>query len=363
MTGAAMAQDPIPPAVSAGDTSIATAPRPVSKERYRPELDGIRAICIIFTVLNHIPIHLPWINGEAGVDIFFPLSGWLITSLIIREFQETTQFNLKSFYIRRAFRILPLYYFMVSVYIFLVTFGFKKNGIEELKFALPFMTTLNMELRPPQAGSLFGHAWTLGIEEKFYIVWPMLLAIGWRNPWRMAAGVILLFLTISLIFDASGFLVRSYGGLGCGALLSVLSFRLPALRALLARSAVQMAFLGLVIAAYGWSIVVRGNVFADLPVSVSAAFLISSLWFNHQTVIGRWLTVWPLPWLGRLTYALYLIQSLCVRLVMTIFKALHIPQMVLPIFVAAYALAILFAWVMHVALEKPVIRFGRRYAN
>ncbi len=63
----------------------ATAPIASSGERYRAELDGIRALCVIFMIFNHVPARPWWINGTIGVDVFFALSGWLITTLLIRE--------------------------------------------------------------------------------------------------------------------------------------------------------------------------------------------------------------------------------------------------------------------------------------
>jgi peptidoglycan/LPS O-acetylase OafA/YrhL len=150
-------------------------------QNYRPQLDGIRAFCIIFTIVNHVPGKPDYIDGTVGVDVFFALSGWLITWLLLEERRSAGAIDLKAFYIRRFFRIVPLYYFTIVVYaaaavlFFLATASSAK--IQELREAIAYLVTFNSEYRSSEAGTVFGHAWTLGIEEKVYVVWPALMVI------------------------------------------------------------------------------------------------------------------------------------------------------------------------------------------
>jgi peptidoglycan/LPS O-acetylase OafA/YrhL len=130
------------------------------------------------------------VNGTVGVDVFFALSGWLITWLLLEEMRSAGAIDLKAFYIRRFFRIVPLYYFTIVVYaaaaalFFLATASSAK--IQELREAIAYLLTFNSEYRSSEAGTVFGHAWTLGIEEKFYVVWPALIVIfanGYLARW------------------------------------------------------------------------------------------------------------------------------------------------------------------------------------
>jgi len=141
--------------------------------KYRPELDGVRAVCILFTVANHMPGAPPFINGSVGVDIFFALSGFLITTLLIAEKNETGSVKLNSFYVRRIFRIMPLYFLTIFLYILAACANsmllHRSDELMDVLKAFPLLLTFNGEYRLDNFG--FGHAWTLGIEEKFYLQW------------------------------------------------------------------------------------------------------------------------------------------------------------------------------------------------
>src|SRR4051794_24109290 len=84
--------------------------------KYCPALDGIRAFCIVFTILNHVPGRHWFLDGTVGVDAFFPLSGWLITWLLLEERAKRGTLDLGAFYLRRIFRIVPLYYLTIAIY-------------------------------------------------------------------------------------------------------------------------------------------------------------------------------------------------------------------------------------------------------
>lgn len=120
---------------------------------YRSELDGIRSICIIFTICNHLPDPPKFINGSIGVDIFFALSGWLITSLLLQEQSRTATIDIWSFYIRRIFRIVPLYALTVAAYGLAVLL----IPAERPEFASAFwyLISFNREYLPEAYGNTF----------------------------------------------------------------------------------------------------------------------------------------------------------------------------------------------------------------
>lgn len=162
-----------------------------------PSLDGLRAISITFVLISHVFNNTKSANlaalGGVGVQIFFVISGFLITTLLLKEKITTSGVNLKKFYIRRAFRIFPLVFLYLFVLFFL-------NHIFQLHItnrsfitALFFVKNLNFI----DAGDWYtGHFWSLAIEEQFYIIFPFFITyLSIKNYKRLTIGLII-FLTI-----------------------------------------------------------------------------------------------------------------------------------------------------------------------
>src|SRR5688572_30335175 len=119
-----------------------TAPTAREHELARPyfaELDGVRAISIFSVVVWHATERFAWLHGHHGVTFFFVLSGFLITTLLLREESTRGRVNLKAFWIRRTFRILPLYYCALAVYAVLVLgLGLQADRAASFRLALPY---------------------------------------------------------------------------------------------------------------------------------------------------------------------------------------------------------------------------------
>nr|WP_254897474.1 acyltransferase [Amycolatopsis sp. Hca4] len=140
-----------------------------------PALDGVRAIAAVLVIVYHFG-GPDWVraNGWIGVHLFFVLSGYLITTLALREEARNGRVSLAEFYIRRAFRIIPVFYVVMGVVVVFAYFrgmGLRQSGIVD---SLPWNVVFLGEYHPMP---LVGQAWTLGVEQKFYLVWP-LLAFG-----------------------------------------------------------------------------------------------------------------------------------------------------------------------------------------
>lgn len=147
---------------------------------HRPALDGLRGIFILLVLAVHGGI--PFMQGAAlGVDCFFVLSGFLITCLLLQEWQHRGSISLKRFYMRRALRLLPALYFMLVV-ISLLTIGVLKGegAVATARgVLLSFLYTSNwfpVLFTDYRIGvGLMSHSWSLALEEQFYLVWPVLL--------------------------------------------------------------------------------------------------------------------------------------------------------------------------------------------
>lgn len=154
----------------------------MNKHRYLPSLDALRAIAVLSVIVYHInPNYLP--GGFLGVDLFFVLSGYLITSLILNEYQEHNRVNFIKFYIKRARRLLPAVYVMISlVLVFMVVFNnylLEKSYIDAL-YAYIYSSNWwyifnNLDYFDNfVSASPYKHLWSLAIEEQFYLLFPLL---------------------------------------------------------------------------------------------------------------------------------------------------------------------------------------------
>jgi len=164
------------------------------KNNYRPEIDGLRSLAVISVILYHAQIIIfdfqPFKGGFIGVDIFFVISGYLITSIILREIIEKDNFSFKNFYERRARRILPVLLFIMLVaipfsWIYLYPsdlVNFSKSILYSLGFGSNFYFHYSgLEYGSPE-GFLkpFLHTWSLSVEEQYYLLFPVVLFCVFR---------------------------------------------------------------------------------------------------------------------------------------------------------------------------------------
>ena len=182
------------------------------KISYRPEIDGLRAIAVGAVILYHAQItflgHQPFKGGFIGVDIFFVISGYLITSIILKELITTGSFSFKFFYERRIRRILPALLFVMLVslpfawmYLFSGSFiDFSKSILYSLGFSSNFYFYFSGQQYGAESGLLkpFLHTWSLSVEEQFYILFPVLLLVTFKYFRKYLIYTLVLGFVISL---------------------------------------------------------------------------------------------------------------------------------------------------------------------
>jgi peptidoglycan/LPS O-acetylase OafA/YrhL len=321
-----------------------------------PTLDGWRGVAILLVLADHLQFgllhrHELLPTGGHGVAIFFVLSGYLITSKLRDEFQHTGSLDLKSFYVRRFFRLMP------AAWTYLLLIGFvSHHAASALRFdAVAACILFYRNFIDPGPGSfLTGHFWSLSIEEQFYLFWPsVLILLGFRRAryfavtaavavaiWRVDHWSSLATLTSAATFGTQYRADALF--VGCAAALS-----LP----LLAKfsRAWMMSPLLLVLGLY----MLRFGLLISLGESVIIAILLYSTSAFSHTRVGRALEWKPLAYLGTISYSLYLWQQ---------------PFLCTPIhgWLAAVerliALTII-ATLSHHGLEKPAIRLGYRLSG
>src|SRR5215831_4968858 len=179
-------------------------PRPVeSGQRYIPGLDGLRALAVLYVIAYHVNVPFAT-GGNLGVGIFFTLSGYLITDLLLNHWRKRHSLGLKNFWLRRARRLLPALFLMlaiVSVYVAL----FDASQLAEVRRqVITSALYVGNWSTIAQHGSYFArfaaplpldHLWSLAIEEQFYLLWPWLLLLGihaLHTRRRLAAATLVL---------------------------------------------------------------------------------------------------------------------------------------------------------------------------
>jgi peptidoglycan/LPS O-acetylase OafA/YrhL len=327
------------------------------KTKYFPSLDGLRALSVFLVMFNHVHAHAPsWIYGPLGVDVFFVLSGFLITTLMLREKELTGDVSLRGFYTRRFFRIIPVYLFTVLLYFVAVHATHDPVKTEQFHVALPWLLTFFQEYRPAAAGNILGHAWTLGIEEKFYIVWPLLLIALY--PFRTRAMLCLGAIFVSILLFPHVY-ARSYDGLLIGAVLAVALGTPGRLARTKALAAIPDGVLCLLVAGT-YALNGYSNKFV-LLFSAAIALLVASL-VLRQGLLRRLLEAPVLVFIGKRSYAMYLIHVLVLNFVEKIQPAFLADNGIFIVFVA-YGITLAVASLMHAAIERPAVALGRRLSK
>ena len=154
----------------------------MNNKDYKPQIDGLRALAVLPVIFFHAGFKI-FQGGFVGVDVFFVISGYLITTIILKEISKN-KFNLKDFYTRRARRILPALYFVTFISIpfsiFLMTGEdlkfFSKEVISVIAFISNFFFWKNTGYFSPSSDMQpLLHTWSLGVEEQFYIFFPLFM--------------------------------------------------------------------------------------------------------------------------------------------------------------------------------------------
>lgn len=293
-----------------------------------PALDGLRGIAILGVLLFHTD-HLP--GGFLGVDLFFTLSGYLITDLILREVEATGTVSLIAFWGRRIRRLLPALATMLAVVTVLIWLAAPSDVVRTTLADGPWvqLNLVNWHLLAESSGywdrfgsaRVFEHLWSIAVEEQFYLVWPVLLLLLARSGQRrvavvaLVASVVSLILMITLLTPADP--TRVYTGTDTRAfslLLGAMVATRP-VRDMLARLTTRTAGMLLASLAVGIGVLwwfaegagspwlFTGGLFAH---SLAAAVLIGLCVRAPGTVLAKFLAWRAIRWMGLISYSLYL---------------------------------------------------------
>ncbi|HEX7302904.1 acyltransferase [Lentzea sp.] len=328
-----------------------------------PALDGLRAIAAVMVVFSHYGGHrwAPY-AGWLGVHLFFVISGFLITTLALREEDRNGRVSVRNFWIRRIFRLMPVYYVVLgaTVLLYFLRGEFFSARVDEV---LPYYLTFNNEYIA--AGHIFGHSWTLAIEQKFYIVWPVI---------AFALGAMPFGRRLSVAFGAIGLLVAamvvpfyswgtpSYIVILMGCVLAIaMHYRqgFAVVRHLTHPVAGFVFAIGLValhLTAMSWLSAFGGDTVLILVYGACVFLLLPGLFAGGPLV--SFLSLKPMRFVGERSYSLYLIQQFAAIVLMAAMPVFKVERTISAVAVTLVGLMIadlLYRWV-----EQPMIEVGRR---
>jgi peptidoglycan/LPS O-acetylase OafA/YrhL len=293
-----------------------------------PGLDGLRAISILLVLVEHasgsrgFPVHERWLGdiGAIGVAMFFGISGFLITTLLVREWNGSGAISLTGFYWRRALRILPAYVVFLMAMFALTRIGAVVISGSDWAAALTY--TMNFVETPAWE---VGHVWSLSVEEQFYVCWPLIVVLlsPGRALWVVAGYLVAapVVRTAILLFfpgqlDVIEFLTPlRMDSIAAGCLLALLAsrqaFRERARIDPRRAGMVTAAAAGVIVLAYVASLSVAAfDLTLDYSiVAIANAVIIWSVAMAPATRLGRMLALKPVVFVGVLSYSLYLWQE------------------------------------------------------
>ncbi|SDQ00381.1 Peptidoglycan/LPS O-acetylase OafA/YrhL, contains acyltransferase and SGNH-hydrolase domains [Mucilaginibacter sp. OK268] len=306
---------------------IKTIP-PVLNQPYYPTLNGLRGVAILIVVIGHLTIGTPFGNyfkGNAGVGIFYVLSGFLITTLLHKENILNGRVSFKNFYIRRALRILPVSYLFLIVLLILNVL--LKLSISNVSFLTSFLYLRNLPIHTNNADWYNGHFYTLAVEEQFYLIFPVIIVFCFKHYIKIVCLIIVSikvlgflvynnvgwFFSVKIIHNLSLLVVLLFGNdtisILIGTILSTLLFK-----GILPTDKVKSGFL-FTLVLFVAAIIFRNSQLIENEFITTLIFdlLIATviyLCFDESTLLSKILKNKVLMQIGTLSYSIYIWQQL-----------------------------------------------------
>ena len=359
---------------------------------YIPAFDGLRTICIAAVMFHHVcsnNVQNRWVQqiaqrGWYGVDVFFVLSGFLITMILASELESSGTINLGRFYIRRFLRLQPAYFSAILLMLIVQALS-RPAGYQRMLHALPFFLTYTLNIAEASGlATPLGLAWSLCIEEQFYLTWPFILRrLGLQKalPFTvvMIAAIcvyrstLYCWLNWGHLASPTGYSVwRIYYGtdtrfdtilVGCALALFLRSgFKQPLLEYIsTAKWFPTLAVVTAVLCIYwgtgpqlkgGW----RAATFGYSIMAISTGSIVWALFKQPECWLAKGLSLRHMVSVGKVSYGVYLFQTLIVGLIA---GALHMQHQA-PVSVSKGFTALALAWFITVIFAKFHYRFVER---
>jgi peptidoglycan/LPS O-acetylase OafA/YrhL len=333
--------------------------------QYRPEIDGLRAVAVVPVILFHLNLGF-LAGGYLGVDVFFVISGYLITGIVIREVASSS-FSLKNFWARRARRILPA--LLATVIITQIASGFllfrpDLYDVGKDAFATIFSyANIHMWLKfgdywgAASETSPFLHAWSLSVEEQFYIFYPLLLLAAFKFNLNRIALLSAILMGSLLLFaygiknhpEATFYLLPTRAWeLACGGLIGLLHHRERPRISEAARKLFTYGGIVLILIAYTVSVGSTALSYTTIFAVAGAGLLIYAI--NRRDWLYVLLASRPFVYVGKISYSAYLVHWPIIALLN---EGLRLERNPVAFVAAAILLTIVATLLLHYLVERP----------
>lgn len=351
-------------------------------------LDHLRALAILLVLIFHYQLWFPhpaWTSwfmqlGWTGVDLFFVLSGFLISSQLFSQIKKGNQISIKEFYIKRFFRIIPIYFFVVAIY-FLFPFFREKEALPPLWKFLTF--TQNFGTDTSKFGT-FSHVWSLCVEEHFYLFFPFILIFLLRKNlfaksyWIL---IVLFLLGFALRFFLWNTYLASYGiaeqpkdywvkimytptynrldGLLVGVAIAALYHFLPNVWNKISKFGNHLIITGILLMAAAYFSCTTQKAFSTsifgFPIiAIAYGFMVTGA-ISPVSFLYKWQSK-TTTLIATLSYGIYLTHKSIIHVVQEIFSKWGIEISGNLIFLVSLVLCLLVALLLHLTIEKPFMK-------
>ena len=379
---------PVDPGSPTGATANSQTLPPPSHFRlgYRPALDGLRGCAVLLVFLYHLDYVLRVAGGRfncgyVGVDLFFVLSGFLITALLVQEYEQTGSIHFVHFYGRRSLRLAPGLCLVLAACLLTSAVGASPEEATGMRLGVLLSACYagNFSWCLPRQPPELAHTWSLAVEEHFYLVWPFLLwgLLRLRLRRRWLAGLLALGVVGSALARAAlawGWCLLAGGMLLPGRADALLAGCLLALLAAwgllpqagwprrLVQAGAGAASLLLFV---GWPsqwgpFMIYGGY---TLVAGASALVLAAVLTSPPRYVSLLLSAWPLVWVGRLSYALYLWHWPLLFVLVKVWRRWQ-PESSpdrWSLALVAVGLSLLLAALTHYGVERPLLRLKRHF--
>lgn len=350
--------------------------------RFFGSLDGLRALSIIGVIWFHSWWGTPYYSrleampvlrqGSYGVHVFFVVSGFLITTLLLREMDRYGTISLRDFYIRRALRIWPLYYAVLLFYV-LNALVFERGSVRAHSFLhyLPSFATFTYTwfISALWPGGMFNLAWTLSTEEQFYFFWPFALRFL-RGLWSSALVVAIIAIKIATDHHLTTWFLPP-GWLPTRIVLNIAIA--ICLGVLLAQALHWQSGFKFLYSIFGWKpaapLMLALTLLCLAPLHppmllayLATAALVAACVIREDNGLAGLLRLRPVAFIGTLSYGMYLLNSVAIHAVHFVVARLGSEYPPL-IFVLALAFAVAIAYLSYRYYESPFLRLKTRFSR
>ncbi len=353
-----------------------------NKRIYLTGFNGLRAIAAISVLLHHVfsdtfgnwgipPIFLTLFSD--GVTLFFVISGFLITYLLLKELDVKSTIDIPKFYMRRILRIWPLYYFILLCAIFIAYFWNQQSQIINSRLWYYVFFTANIPFLTSNGIGFISHYWSIGVEEQFYLFWPwlvkmkkkiLLVAVSVFILWiSLKFGSYLLFTNKSIIYRF--FAVNRFHCMMVGAIGAILYYQ--------NNKYFNLIFSNRVILVLSWVLIIFAGFEVDyIPAVIRAEYIAFLSLFLIMSQINRKQKVFNLEnkyfdFLGKISYGIYVIHPLVVFVLSKIylyfsFNTLLPLKVQYPIiYLLTVGVTLLVATLTYEYLEKPFLKLKGKF--